>query len=118
LSAGGYLDDDTGIPELTQQAAARGLRIVRSDDVGMRGKDDEEHLVWAAANRLALVTCNRRDYFELHWRWLQEGREHAGIVIVNANLRRSERIRRLLMLFEIAQPADLAGCLEFLSDWD
>ena len=62
MSVTSYLDDDTGIPELVAQARPRGLLVVRSDDVGMRGKSDREHLEYAAENKLVLITCNRGDF--------------------------------------------------------
>jgi hypothetical protein len=83
----------------------------------MRGKSDREHLEYAAEHGHALVTCNRRDFFALHWDFLERGRAHAGIIIVGQHIPRGERIRRLLFLCSVAMPNDLANKVEFLSDW-
>ena len=56
-----YLDDDSGLLALISQARQEGLTVVRSDDVGMRGASDAEHLRYAAATGLVLVTCNWRE---------------------------------------------------------
>ena len=117
MSLGLYTDDDTGILGLAEQAHAAGSSAVRSDDVGMRGKTDIEHLRYAAASGLVLVTCNRGDYLALHWAFLARGEHHGGIVIVNQEIPKGERIRRLLFLCAVAEPGDIADRLEFLSDW-
>ena len=112
-----YLDDDTGMPELSAQASRSGCRVVRSDDVGMRGRPDIDHLRFASANGLVLVTCNRRDFLDLHWRFLERPEPHAGIVIVSQTLPKGERIRLLLSFARLAVPRDMANNLELLKDW-
>ena len=117
MSLGQYLDDDTGMPSLTRQGNQRGLHVVRSDDVGMRGATDDKHLEFAAREGLMLVTCNLRDFQKLHTDWVAAGRRHSGIMIVDQRLSLGERIRVLLWLAEAAGPDDFAGRLEFLEDW-
>ena len=106
MSVSSSLDDDTGILELVAQAVQRGLIVVRSDDAGVRGKTDSEHLEYAASHALTLVTCNRRDFLALHWDYLK-GMPHSGIVIVNQHIPRGERVRLLLLPCAIASPEDL-----------
>jgi hypothetical protein len=117
VSVGLYLDDDTGIRDLIRQAAALGETVVRSDDLGARGREDVAHLRLAASNALVLVTCNRRDFLPLHWRFLETGEPHAGIMVVSQGLPKGERIRVLLEFCQIATPADMANRLESLDDW-
>jgi len=57
VSAALYLDDDTGIRALLSQARQAGLAIVRSDDLGMRGAKDDEHLKFATTRGMILVSC-------------------------------------------------------------
>ena len=117
MSVGLYLDDDTGITDLVEQAEIRGLRVWRSDDVGMRGKPDIEHLRFAASNDLALVTCNRRDFLRLHAQFLQSNEPHAGIMIVSQQIPKGVRIRGLLLFAEIASASDVQNRLEHLKEW-
>lgn len=117
MTLGLYTDDDTGLLGLAEQAAARGAHVLRSDEAGMRGQADIEHLRYASAHDLVLVTCNRRDFLALHWEFLGRGERHAGIIIVHQTLPKGERIRRLLHLCSVAEPADFASRVEFLSDW-
>ncbi len=117
MSFGLYLDDDTGMPELTEQARSLGLRAFRSDDLGMRGSTDVEHLMRATEERPTLVTCNRRDFLALHWDFLARAEQHAGIIIVGQDIRKGERIRILLAFAQIANDDDVLNRLHFLKDW-
>ena len=117
MSLSYYLDDDSGIRSLVQQASTLGLRILRSDEAGLRGARDEEHLSFAAANAMVLVTSNDGDFQTLHWAWMGASRSHAGIIIAAQLIPTGERIRRLLDLMQTADPRDLANNLRFLSDW-
>ena len=113
-----YTDDDTGMLGLAEQAELLGCRVVRSDEAGMRGRPDAEHLRYAAANGLALVTCNRRDYLALHWDFLARAERHAGIIIIHQALPKGARIRRLLAPWSGAEASDLTNTVEFLAHWE
>lgn len=112
-----YMDDDTGIRGLTAQASQLGIAAPRSDDLGMRGSTDIEHLRRATSEGLVLVTCNRRDFLALHWDFLTRSEEHAGIVVIDQDISRGERIRALLAFAQVAEPRDVVGRVHFLKDW-
>ena len=65
--------------------------------------DEDVHAALAAALRTqenrCLVTFNVGDFVRLHNRWMDEGREHAG-VIVSKQLPVCEMLRRLLALLQ------------------
>jgi hypothetical protein len=42
---------------------------------------DSEHLSFAAERNAVLFSFNMGDYCRLHEEWLQQGREHAGIIV-------------------------------------
>ena len=111
------MDDDTGLPALVAQATAHGFAAMRSDDVGMRGRPDEEQLSYAVAQGLMLVTCNGRDFRRLHDEWLADGRSHNGIMIVNQSIALGERVRVLLWLANAGSAEDFIGRVEYLRDW-
>ena len=117
MTPGFYQDDDTGIPSFVTQARARSIRAFRSDDVGMRGAADPEHLTYAAENGLVLVTCNLRDFLPLHFEWVEANRNHAGIIHIPQRLPLGERVRGLLWLAEAAEAEDLANEFLFLDEW-
>ena len=112
-----YLDDDSGLLALISQARQEGLTVVRSDDVGMRGASDAEHLRYAAANGLVLVTCNWRDFMRLHHEWTARGELHRGIFLVNQWIPPGERIRLFLHIAREASPDEFVGKAEWLKDW-
>ena len=105
------------MPSFVQQARAKNHQAMRSDDVGMRGRTDLEHLEYAAEKGLVLVTCNRRDFQGLHLYWLSQGRAHSGIIIVDQRLSLGERIRVLLWLAQAGTAEDFANRFEFLDEW-
>ncbi len=117
MSVGLYLDDDTGLLALQPQARERGIDVLRSDDVGMRGARDDRHLEVATARGLVLVTCNRRDFLKLHYDSLALEREHSGMILVHQDIPPGERIRRLLLIASLADPSDMHFRVEWLKDW-
>jgi hypothetical protein len=59
------------------------------------------------------VTFNVGDFVRLHNRWLEAGREHAGIV-VSKQLPIGESLRRLLVLLLREDAASMRSHLRFL----
>ncbi|MGE3075239.1 MAG: DUF5615 family PIN-like protein [Dehalococcoidia bacterium] len=117
MTIGLYLDDDTGIRAAISEAARLGLRVIRSDEAGLRGAPDEQHLEFAANAGLALVTGNRRDFAALHWDWMAQARGHAGILLVHRQIPAGTRIGALLRICQMAEPEDFANRIESLKDW-
>ncbi|MDX2075798.1 MAG: DUF5615 family PIN-like protein [bacterium] len=57
-----------------------GIPVIRCQDVGMDNATDEEHLAYASANQLTLVTKDS-DFRALHYQCLSEERIHYGIFL-------------------------------------
>ena len=51
-------------------------------DTGLTGKTDEEQLSVATERVYGLYTFNVSDFYRLHTGWLNQGREHAGMILV------------------------------------
>lgn len=47
-----------------------------------RGVSDEEHLDYAAANALVLLSANCADFVDRQAEWTNQQREHQGILLV------------------------------------
>jgi hypothetical protein len=75
-----YLDDDMDANELIGLLQHEGHKVVSPRAVAMRGSNDEAPLSYAAAQSLAVLTANVRDFLTVHQTWQQDGREHAGIL--------------------------------------
>lgn len=70
---------DTHIPkQVAVQLRAKGISVVRCEDVELATADDETHLVYASDNKLALITKDE-GFRVRHFRWLAEGKNHSGI---------------------------------------
>ena len=75
---------DSHIPKaVADQLRAKGVDIVRCQDVGMANADDLPHLEYATRERRVIVTGDE-DYSRLHAEWQAAGREHVGIILVKS----------------------------------
>jgi predicted nuclease of predicted toxin-antitoxin system len=61
---------------------SRGLDVTTVPEQSTLGKTDSEQLEFAASLGRCLVTHNRVDFERLHLQFIEEGREHCGIIIV------------------------------------
>jgi hypothetical protein len=71
---------DTHIPKAVAiQLRNRGIEVVRCEEVGLAEADDVEHLEYATAHDLTVVSHDL-DFPNLHAEWSYQGLRHAGIV--------------------------------------
>ena len=74
---------DTHIPRaVAVQLRQHGIEVVRCVEVGLAEVDDPEHLEYATAHGLTLVSHDL-DFLNLHAEWSFQGLRHAGIVLFN-----------------------------------
>jgi len=111
-----YLDEDSMDQRLVRALRARGMDVETALgakpsemaateyswgalDADMVARSDEEHLAYAAVSDRVLHTFNVADFYELHGQFVEEGREHAGIVLgTQQRYTVGERMRKLLRL--------------------
>jgi len=93
-----------------------GFDAVSTREVGRLGETDESQLQWAADQRRVLVTFNVAHFADLHSRWIEQGRDHAGI-IVSTQRPIGDLLRRLVHLAGTLDADAVCDRLEFLSDW-
>jgi len=110
-----YFDDNIAMKPLVSALRRRGILVVTSDEGGQRGKPDEDHLAFAAARGLAVVTSDAQDFSELHWKWLQAARHHSGIVIVRQRTSIGDQGRGLARVHEELTAEKLRDALVYLS---
>ena len=77
-----HLDDDLDANVLIGLLQHAGHTVVSPRAVGTRGVVDREHLRYAVAHDLVVLTINARDYIALHNEWQQRGEEHPGLLLV------------------------------------
>lgn len=100
--------------EHVSKAVVRGLRergvdVLTVAEAGMLGVSDEEHLAFARREERVLFTQDD-DFLRLH----ASGAEHAGIAYVRQQTAIGEVIRGLMLVFEVLEPGEMEGQLEFL----
>lgn len=77
---------DTHMPRAAAlQLGARGISVVRCEEVGLAEADDTEHLEYATAHSLTLVSHDR-DFWDIHALWSGQGLRHTGIVLFHRQL--------------------------------
>jgi hypothetical protein len=94
-----YLDEDSMDQRLVRALRARGMNVETALDAGMVAQPDVEHLRYAAVSGWVLHSFNVADFYELHGQFMDEGRDHAGIVLgTQQRYSVGDRMRRLLRL--------------------
>lgn len=94
---------------------ARGADVQTVIDAGLRGKDDKTQLEWAASNKRTLYTFNVADFCSLHREYLDQRKEHAGIIVVPRQRHDvKQQIRLLLDLLRTKSAEELNNALYFM----
>jgi predicted nuclease of predicted toxin-antitoxin system len=107
-----FLDEDVHAA-LAAALRKRGHDAVLALEAKRLGLSDESQLNFATQENRCLVTFNVGDFVRLHNRWMDEGREHAG-VIVSKQLPVGEMLRRLLALLQKENADSMRGQVRFL----
>lgn len=76
-----YTDEDMSALVATL-LRSRGLDVTTVPEQTTLGKTDSEQLEFATSISRCIVTHNRVDFERLHLQFIEEGREHCGIIVV------------------------------------
>ena len=76
-----YLNENVPV-RLVDILAKSGISAIHTIQANNRGVTDEFQLQYAADRSYVVVTHNRRDFRLIHKRWLEEGKSHAGILVM------------------------------------
>jgi predicted nuclease of predicted toxin-antitoxin system len=107
-----FFDEDVH-SALAAALRKRGYDAVLALEEKRLGLSDESQLNFATEENRCLVTFNVGDFVRLHNRWIDAGREHAGI-IVSKQLPVGESLRRLLVLLQKESGDSMRGQVRFL----
>src|SRR5438045_1553938 len=77
-----YLDDCADSNRLAVFLTNAGHRVETPRTAGLSGRQDHEHLAYAAQHTLTLVTKNPAHFSALHNAWQAQGRIHSGILLI------------------------------------
>jgi predicted nuclease of predicted toxin-antitoxin system len=76
-----YTDEDMSALVATL-LRSRGLNITTVPEQSTLGKTDLEQLEFATSMSRCILTHNRVDFERLHLQYIEENRQHSGIIIV------------------------------------
>ena len=94
---------------------ARGTDVQTVVEAGLQGKGDNIQLQWAASQKRVLYTFNASDFCRLHKLYLENGTEHAGIIVVpRQRYTVKQQIRLLLNVVKTHSAEDMQHRLLFL----
>lgn len=114
-----YLDEDSMRHALVTALRARGMDVTTALDDSMIGRSDAEHLDHATRQGRVLFSFNRRDFFQLHTKYLSQNMTHAGIILANQQQYSvGDLLRRILRLSAAKSEADMQNHVEFLYHWE
>ena len=92
----------------------RGIDILSVVEVGMIGKSDTEQLTFASSDGRVLLTSDQ-DFLELHPRWLQEGKQHAGIIYYSQyHVSVGTCIWGVKLIIDLLSPEEMKNHLELI----
>jgi hypothetical protein len=111
-----YLDEDAQRTALIRALRARHIDVFTATEAGNVGLLDKAQLEFATALNRTIFSFNRGHFAHLHNLFLQQGRQHAGI-IVSDQLEIGVVLRRLLKLIDSLSSEDMTNRLEFLGNW-
>ena len=91
-----YADEDAGENAVVQGLRARGIDILTTVEANRCGTTDSDQLTFATEHGRSVYTFNIGDFARLHGEHLEQGTDHAGIIVVpDQRYSIGEKIRRL-----------------------
>jgi hypothetical protein len=107
-----FLDEDVH-EALAVALRERGHDAVHALEERWLGPSDESQLNFATKENRCLGTFNVGDFVRLHNHWMEQSREHAGIIVCK-QLPTGETLRRLLVLLQKESGDLVRGQVRFL----
>jgi len=87
----------------------RGVDVLTTQEAGMMGASDEEHLVFAMTQGRVIITQDD-DFLRLH----AKGVKHGGIVYAHQQTSIADIIRGLMLIYQVLDSRDMQNHVEFL----
>lgn len=110
-----YMDEDASEHAVILGLRARGVDLLSTAEANRLGTSDADQLGFAAAEGRAIYTFNARDFARLHREYLEQGRSHAGIIVIpEQRYSIGEKIRRLAALVHSVTAQSMIDHIEFV----
>ncbi len=111
-----YLDEDFDL-RVMQPLSAQGFELHSARDEKMLTESDPTQLAYAVQHNWTIVTFNRGDYVRLHTEYMNQGREHAGIVVA-PQIDVGRLVRFLINLLNRVSADEMRNQIKFLQNYE
>jgi len=91
----------------------QGFDVIHVNDVDLDATPDEKIMEYAAGKHRAIVTFNVRDFVPLAIQYVEDGKEHYGVV-VSKEIEHGELRRRVTKLLESVTAEELMNAVRYL----
>jgi hypothetical protein len=112
-----YIDEDAMDRRFVEALRGRSVDLMTAGETRTTGFSDEEQLVLATAEGRVFFTFNVGDFCRLHGQFLDEGRDHAGIIVSSQDYSIGEQMRRVLKLMAVESAESMINQIVFLSSY-
>jgi hypothetical protein len=109
-----YLDEDSMDRVLVEALRARGIDILTVQEVGTQGYSDEKQLDWATQQGRVLYSHNIADFCRLHSQWIELGKTHCGIALMQQDTTIGDQVRGIASLIHAKTAEEMVSQLLFL----
>ena len=104
-----HLDENVD-PAVAVGLKRRGVDVTTTSEIGLGGSTDEEQIEFCIRDNRAIFTTDQ-DFLKLHF----DRPDHRGIVFAHQQRTSiGEAIRGLMLIWELLEPDEMAGRLEYL----
>lgn len=108
-----YLDEDVSVL-IAALLRPHGFDVLTTREAHNFGQSDSFQLLFAAAQRRAILTHNRGDFEALHRSALAEQQPHAGIIIANRRASDADVARRVMKLLNLLSSEEMKNQLLYI----
>jgi predicted nuclease of predicted toxin-antitoxin system len=91
----------------------QGFDVIHVNEVDLNATPDEKIMAYAADKHRAVVTFNVKDYIPLAIQYVEDGKEHYGVV-VSKELSHGELKRQVMKLLENVTAEELMNAVRYL----
>lgn len=108
-----YFDEDVSVT-IVDNLRTRNFLVQSARDMALLGRDDADQLKYAVSQRWTMVTHNRTDFENLHYRYTTTGQKHFGIVIAKRRRNEAVLVAKLLNLLNTVSAEEAENQLYYL----
>ena len=94
-----------------------GLDVITTSEANNLSCRDEEQLIWATEQGRVIYSFNVGDFCRLHKTYMEQSREHSGIVLGKQNYSVGEQLRGFLSLIATKTAEEMINQQEFLGNY-